>query len=257
MSELKQVATANRGRHGRAGKPACPPKVMSFASGGVKPAVQTRSKATYSALIRAGQKALEGGSLEEMRISDLVRDAGTSVGAFYGRFENKTVFFFAVQAFTLSALEDRLRAMFDDLVGRQANAVKILTALAPFWVSVYRNNRGLYKAAFRHQTVSPELWTPFKVFGYTGSELLVQHLLPRLAQLGIACDAMRIRAAMQFVNGLLVNATINDPGPVRLDDPEMEAHILRFLCTFLGMPAPDASVVTASPTNVDPAASQE
>lgn len=60
----------------------------------------------------------------------------------------------------------------------------------------------------------------------------MEKLLPRL---DAKVDALQVRLAMQFVNGLLVNATINDPGPVELDDPGMEEHVARFLCVYLGV----------------------
>ena len=35
----------------------------------------------------------------------------------------------------------------------------------------------------------------------------------------------------------VVNATINDPGPIHLEDPQMETYIAHFLCSFLGVTA--------------------
>jgi AcrR family transcriptional regulator len=60
---------------------------------GVTPHQQARSEATFQAFIAAGRKALKDKTFDQMAIGDIARAAGLSVGAFYGRFENKEAFF--------------------------------------------------------------------------------------------------------------------------------------------------------------------
>lgn len=210
----------------------------SLMGSGVRPAQQARSKATLRALLQAGHELLEEGSLEELTINDVAIRSGTSVGTFYGRFENKEVFFYAIQEKTLSELGAQLDAMFARLKKEKADASQHIESITAFWINIYRNNRGLYRAAFKHSSAAPGAWTPFKRFGYRGSNLIVDVLLPVLVNQKVSCSEMQIRAAMQFVNGLLVNATINDPGPVKLDDQDMQAYVSRFLHTFLGLEPP-------------------
>ena len=162
---------------------------------GVTPARQVRSEATFQALVQAGRAALESGGLDKVSIGELARLSNTSVGAFYGRFENKEVFFTVVQ----------------------------------------RENRGLYRATFERASMQPAAWEPIKQLGQAGATLIADKLVPRLTGEGKACNEMQVHIAAQFVNGLLVNATINDPGPIRLDDPEMLNHVFQFLCLYLGV----------------------
>ena len=205
------------------------------AGGAVRPVQQARSRAKLISLLKAGRAALERGTLEEMKINEVAREAGTSVGAFYGRFENKEGFFLAIQEMAIVEMDANMVALFDKLNKEDASLQRFLTELSSYWVSMYRSNRGLYRAAFKHASTMPDVWTPFKRLGYRGSARIAENVLARCEKLGIECDEHRVRAAMQFVNGLLVNSIINDPGPVRLDSPEMEAHVARFLCTFLGV----------------------
>lgn len=200
---------------------------------GVTPARQARSGATFRALLKAGRDALEAGSLDAMTISDIARAANTSVGAFYGRFETKEAFFSAIQQTTIAEIWTGMQAMLEALDARDATAAEILESIAGFWVGFFRANRGLYVAAFKHASAQPGAWTPFKRLGWSGSALIVEKVLPRIP--GGQVDDLQVRLAMQFVNGLLVNATINDPGPVTLHDPNMEEHVARFLCSFLGI----------------------
>lgn len=199
---------------------------------GVTPPRQARSGATFRALIKAGRNALKAGSLDAMTIDDIAHAAKASVGAFYGRFENKEAFFAAIQQITVADIWKRMQALINGLKARDASALEFLEAIGRFWVEIFRENRGLYVATFKHASTRPGAWTPFKRLGWNGSDLIAEALVPRLE-----CEnaELQVRLAMQFVNGLLVNATINDPGPVQLDDPAMEGHVTRFLCLFLGV----------------------
>lgn len=208
---------------------------------GVTPARQARSEATFQALIREGRRALDGGSLEKISIGEVCRGAGTSVGAFYGRFENKEVFFTAIQQVVIGDVWEVMQQLLNDLDRRDAPAAEFLDVIAEFWVRIYRDNRGLYLAAFKHASTRPGAWTPFKKLGWSGSALIATKLVNRLPN---GADELLVRQAMQFVNGLLVNATINDPGPIHMDDHGMVEHVRRFLHLYLGVP--DRSAGTAA-----------
>lgn len=205
---------------------------------GVAPTQQARSEATFHALIRAGRQALESKGFDEMTIAGLAEAEGVSVGAFYGRFENKQAYFAAIQKIVVAEIEANVRQEVDALDGKRVDAVGFLAALARIWVGFFRANRGLYLAAFKHSTTQPGVWTPFKQLGWNMAALIVERLLPRLESLGKTDTELEIRIAMQFMNGMLVNATINDPGPIHLDGPEMEQNITRFLCSFFGLELP-------------------
>lgn len=202
------------------------------AMSGVTPARQARSEETFQALVNAGFEALSAGSLDAMAIGDIAKAANVSVGAFYGRFENKEAFFTAIQQIRIAQVWERMQKLLNGLDARDASAREFIEAIAHFWVSIFRDNRGLYVAAFKHESAQPGAWTPFKRLGWDGSALIVEKLLPRL---GRKVDGLQMSLAMQFVNGLLVNATINDPGPIQLDDPGMGEHVARFLCVYLGV----------------------
>lgn len=200
---------------------------------GVTPMRQARSEMTFQALIKAGRDALTSGSVDEMTIGDIAKAAGTSVGAFYGRFENKEVFFSVLQQFVVAEIWERVQKLLSDLDTRDAPAVEFLETIAKRWTSIFRENRGLYQATVKHASTRPGAWTPLKHLGWNTSGVIAEKLVSRLPE---TADDLLVRQAMQFVNGLLVNATINDPGPIGLDDPALDEHLTRFLCLFLGVP---------------------
>ncbi len=208
---------------------------------GVTPALQARSQATFNALIQAGRRVMGAKDFEAVRINEIARTAGASIGAFYGRFANKEVFFSAIQEITVSEIEAGMRVLLAQPSVAQAGDSEFLFAIARFWIGFYRTHRGLYVASFKHSRTRPGAWTPFKRLGRNLVSLVIKQLVPRLRRLDKSRTERDIRIAFQFVNGLLVNAVVNDPGPMSLDDAEMERSVARFLCAYFGIQAPAAT----------------
>ena len=202
---------------------------------GVTHAQQPRSEATFHALIRAGRKALDEKFFEEMTIGDIAHDAGASVGAFYGRFSNKEAFFSAIQEITVADIEAQLEQQLARPEVDALSDAKFLAAVATFTVGIFRRQRGLYIASFKHSSTRPGAWSPIRRLGYKASGLIAAKLAPRLKRLGVPASEREIRIGLQFMNGLLVNAVLNDPGPLSLDDRKMPAYITRFLCSFFAI----------------------
>jgi len=202
---------------------------------GVTHAQQPRSEATFHALIRAGRKALDQKFFDEMTIGDIARDAGASVGAFYGRFSNKEAFFSAIQEITVADIEEQLKRQLGRPEVDALSDAKFLAAVATFTVGIFRRHRGLYIASFKHSSTRPGAWSPIRRLGYKASGLFAAKLAPRLKRLGKPASEREIRIGLQFMNGLLVNAVLNDPGPLSLDDRKMPAYITRFLCSFFAV----------------------
>lgn len=203
---------------------------------GVAPARQARSQATFRALIMAGRKALEQKNFDAVTIEDIAQAAGVSVGAFYGRFANKEAFFSAIQEITVAEIQGQLGRLLANPTVAAAGDAAFMHAIGRFWVNIYRSNRGLYLAAFKHSSSMPGAWTPFKRLGWHCAGLVCAQLLPRgLKTGGRSATEQDVRAAFQFVNGLLVNAVVNDPGPISLAEPAMEDMVGRFLCSFFAI----------------------
>lgn len=69
---------------------------------GALPARQHRSERTRDAILAAAERALDAGALEKATVQEIARAAGISIGAFYGRFENKDA--------AMAALLNQIRA---------------------------------------------------------------------------------------------------------------------------------------------------
>ena len=202
---------------------------------GVTPSRQARSEATFRALVAAGRRALEDKCFEEMTIGDIARAAGVSVGTFYGRFANKEAFFSAIQEITVSGIEAALRARLARPALERAGAAEFLAAVASFSVGVFRTHRGFYIACSQHSSARPGAWSPIRRLGQDVSGIVAAKLAPLLHGAGRPATEREIRVALQFMNGFLVNAVLNNPGPLSLDDKEVERYVVRMLCSFFGL----------------------
>lgn len=202
---------------------------------GVTPSRQARSEATFRALVAAGRTALEDKCFEEMTIGDIARVAGVSVGAFYGRFANKEAFFSAIQEITVSGIEAALRARLARPALDKSGAAEFLATVASFSVGVFRTHRGFYVACSQHSSARPGAWSPIRRLGQNVSGIVAAKLAPLLRSAGRPASEREIRVGLQFMNGFLVNAVLNNPGPLSLDDREVEPYVVRMLCSFFAL----------------------
>jgi len=88
-----------------------------------------------------------------------------------------------------------------------------------------RNHEGVLRAALQHGGTRPDRWTPFKRRARAMTERATPLLLAAMGKGREAAKKRSIAFGFQVVLGTLVNAILNDPGPVSLRDPEMEARL--------------------------------
>jgi len=202
---------------------------------GVVPARQARSEATFLALVDAGRNLLETKTFDQMTISDVAKAAGASVSSFYARFKDKETYFAFIQERAMAEVESDLMAFLDGLAIGRIEDSELMIVLARFWVGIYRKNRGVYRASFKHASAHPDVWAPFKRTGWRAATLVAAKLRRHFGKKGVRFSERDLRIGLQIANGTLINATVNDPGPIAIDDHEMEWHVARLLALFLGL----------------------
>jgi AcrR family transcriptional regulator len=195
---------------------------------GVTPSRQKRSRETTAALLRAGEMLLRKHSLDELSIETLCAEVGATVGAFYSRFESKEVYFNALLELAARDSEVNLSQIQDgplaqvDLDGLCALMVSEIAR----WM---RNHEGVVRAALQHNDTHPVRWTRFKELG---RETVVRATPLFLKAMGEGRRAAKIRTigfGFQIVFGTLINAILNDPGPLSIGDAEMARRLGRCL----------------------------
>ncbi|MFM0740708.1 helix-turn-helix domain containing protein [Paraburkholderia xenovorans] len=204
---------------------------------------QTRSQQGLARMLQAGREMIEAsGNLDELSINDIVERAGTSIGAFYRRFDNKDSFFEVVQA---AAMEQGLAYLRDtierDPAWRSDDAATLADAVVAFYVLSFRRNRGLYHASLLRTSQRNANWDAMKATNHEALALIVPRVVSALARerklpagetTTRALD-FEVRATLQMILGMLVNSVLNDPGPLTLSSrrlrPWLQAQLRRCL----------------------------
>jgi AcrR family transcriptional regulator len=200
---------------------------------GVTPSRQQRSRETTAALLQAGAEMLRTHSLAELSIEVLCRQVGATVGAFYSRFESKDAYFNALIELAARDGAGRLSRMKDD--GRLAGAdlaerSRLLVRGTTGWI---RNHEGVLRAALQHDDTRPDRWSTFKTLARANVADATPILLAAMGPGNKAAKTRAIAFGFQVVLGTLVNAVLNDPGPLSIHDREMEERLADCLLLLL------------------------
>jgi AcrR family transcriptional regulator len=198
---------------------------------GVAPSRQKRSRETTLALLRAGADMLRTRGLAELSIEALCTEVGATVGAFYSRFESKEAYFNALMALAARDGEQRLGDI------RRPSADTGLDKLCHIIISGIigwmRNHESVLRAALQHDHTRPDKWTPFKALARATTARATPLLLPAMGKGRKAAKTRAIAFGFQIVLGTLVNAILNDPGPLSLRSKEMETRLAGCLLLLL------------------------
>jgi AcrR family transcriptional regulator len=200
---------------------------------GVTPSRQQRSRETTAALLQAGAEMLRTHSLAELSIETLCRQVGATVGAFYSRFESKEAYFNALIELAARDGAGRLERMKDD--GRLAKAdlaerSRLLVRGTIGWI---RNHEGVLRAALQHDDTRPDRWSTFKALARANVADATPVLLGAMGPGNKAAKTRAIAFGFQVVLGTLVNAILNDPGPLSIHDRELEERLAGCLLLLL------------------------
>jgi len=198
---------------------------------GVAPSRQKRSRETTLALLRAGAEMLRTRSLAELSIEALCTEVGVTVGAFYSRFESKEAYFNALTALAARDGEQRLEEIRRPSPGTDLH--KLCQIVVNGVVAWMRQHEGVLRAALQHDDTRPDRWTPFKALAKATTERATPLLLPAMGKGQLAAKTHTIAFGLQVVLGTLVNAILNDPGPLSLRSKDMETRLAGCLLLLL------------------------
>jgi AcrR family transcriptional regulator len=199
---------------------------------GVTPSRQKRSRETTAALLDAGAKLLKTHSLAELSIEALCRQVGATVGAFYSRFESKDAYFNALMALAARDGEARVSDMASGAPG-SADLATLCRQVVGGIIGWMRAHEGVLRAALQHDDNRPHSWSPFKALARANTERAIPLLLPAMGKGRRAAKSRAIAFGFQVVLGTLVNAILNDPGPLSLHDAELKARLSDCLLLLL------------------------
>jgi AcrR family transcriptional regulator len=200
---------------------------------GVAPSRQKRSRETTLALLQAGAEMLRSRSFAELSIEALCSKVGATVGAFYSRFESKEAYFNALVALAARDSETLLSAMARNNALKSAELDETCRLIVGGIVRWMRDHEGVLRAALQHDNTRPDCWTPFKGLAQATVSHVTPALLRAMGKTRRASKTRSIAFGCQMILGTLVNAILNDPGPLSIHDKEMEVRLSGCLLLLL------------------------
>ena len=209
---------------------------------GVTPSRQKRSRETTAALLKAGADMLKGRSLDELSIEDLCAEVDATVGAFYSRFDSKEVYFGALLTLAARDGEAMLAAMPGNETLRALELNDLCAQLVGQITGWMRKHEGVLRATLQRSDARPSRWTPFKALARKTADGVEPLLLRSMGGGRSAARRQAIGFGLQVVLGTLVNAVLNDPGPLSLGDKELVTRLSGCLVLLL-----EAETGTSSP----------
>jgi AcrR family transcriptional regulator len=209
------------------------PRSEGFEFPGVTPSRQKRSREMTAALLQAGADMLRTRSLAELSIEALCTNVGATVGAFYSRFESKEAYFNALIELAARDGERRLSGMTGSAQFRDTGLAERCRLLVHGIIGWIRNHEGVLRAALQHDDTRPDRWSIFKGLARAATARATPPLLHVMGRGRAAAKTRGIAFSFQVVLGTLVNAVLNDPGPLSIHDDEMEVRLSGCLLQLL------------------------
>ncbi len=186
---------------------------------------QARSKARRQALLDYGVELFNARGLDDVSIQEITRAVGFSTGSFYSYFADKTEYFIAVQtnvAAEQTALASQVFAY--EKISKMDLATRLFTCVE-FAIDYFRTNTGLVHAALSYERRIPAGWLPNR----QTTAMIISRATGDLP----SQDARKLQVAIQLAFGLLVNALLHDPGPLRLQDADLADRVMEALTPYL------------------------
>jgi len=200
---------------------------------GVTPSRQKRSREMTAALLQAGAEMLRERCLAELSIEALCGEVGATVGAFYSRFESKEAYFNTLMEIAARDGERNLAQMTGNERLADAGLADLCRLFVGGIIGWIRSHEGVLRAALQHDDTRPDRWNTFKGLARATTAGATPPLLRAMGRGRAAAKTRGIAFGFQVVLGTMVNAILNDPGPLSLHDEEMEARLSGCLLKLL------------------------
>ena len=186
------------------------------------------------ALEDAGIRLLARYDYEQVSMAQIAREAGCSVGAFYGRYRDKEAYLHNLVASAFRTLTQCAQEDLGESQDRNRSAQFIARMIVEHVVSRMTAGKvaGVVRATMKLATVEPLAIEPFEDY----REVVAKRAIALLAQTSNTATPRQIRAAIQIVIATVTDAILQKkPGPLVVDSPRLNEALHAVLAGYLGL----------------------
>jgi AcrR family transcriptional regulator len=185
-------------------------------------------------LYDVGYQLLNAEDHERVSVARIAREAGVSVGAFYGRFESKDAFLRQVSWARLDLATERARADLDPKRWGAASGARIVRAITQHVLDTVNSNTvGAVRIAVKCGRLDRTFLTPLLTYRAAVADQAVALLKPHVK---VERDPERaIRAAVQIALATAIDSLFQDEGPLRAGHRRMAETLSRMMALLLGI----------------------
>jgi AcrR family transcriptional regulator len=199
---------------------------------GERPALQRRSREKRDRLVKAGFRVFARDGYEDARISDIARESGISIGAFYHRFGDKKGFFYVLLSeytvrgmanwntfFTKADPNWTVEELFERLVDASAKAIS--------------KNAGFFTAFLSQGRKDKAIAEPIRQLDAHSARLLMDHLQQRDDTGADNLDIEKVHFAMNSMEKILVMSSVLQETKYKPRSPETICQLARMMQSYL------------------------
>jgi AcrR family transcriptional regulator len=211
----------------------------------IKPPQQARSQETLDRILNAAEGLIADKGVDDTPISEIVRRAGSSVGAFYTRFEDKDALIHALYERYLEQAMATSDEALDPDRWQGARIDQILGSAVRFLVSIYREQHGLLTAFSVRTRTHPEFRARQERLSHYVNEQLCALLLARADEISHPDPAIAAAFGLTIVFSTIESTILFGEmrsGALSFDDAELASELTRSYLAYLGIreASPDA-----------------
>ena len=177
----------------------------AFPAHSLKAPLQQRSAEAQRRMVEAGLRLLELRDIDQISVSDVTNEAGTSIGSFYHRFQTKEMFFnFLLKDMIARREQSAMQELADPSISLQA----LPETLARGAMKNFRRHAGLLRSAIRCHIGGDACWDPINRMAMRIVDGYLRRLSAALGRPVAMPERKRVKFAFVWLYGLLVHRTL-------------------------------------------------
>ncbi|MGI9592337.1 MAG: TetR/AcrR family transcriptional regulator [Myxococcota bacterium] len=204
----------------------------------VRPPQQARSQQTLDRLLDAAEELVAEKGFDDTPVAEVARRAGSSVGAFYSRFEDKDGLLSALYERWLAEATATADAALDPARWEGASIAEILSTVVRFLVEIYRERGGLIRAFVLRNHVDPDFHARQQRLSHYISERLSALLLARRQEIHHPDPQRAAGFGLTLVFSTLESAMLFGEyrtGALALSDGDLGRELTNAYLAYLGI----------------------